>query len=227
VDEETDGAAQPDGSEAGVAIDDWRAYDAVIRLVAGAVGLGLERLKRIETALPEVGGPALEDRPLEAHWETVGSLIVGALADLPDRAQRSVEAVGGAAQTVAPIAAPIGFLARVTGIASLTERATTAIGDRVQAEVERLVALGRYETNRGVHLVTAVFDRSMDGIIDHIADSESLEELVHDQTIGVTAGAVREVRETGAAADRLTETIFRRIARRPVREPPRPSVDGP
>jgi len=227
VDEEADGAAQPDGTVAGVANDDWRAYDAVIRLVAGAAGLGLERLKRIDTALSDVGGAEPEDRPLGAHWETFGSLIVGTLADLPDRAQRSVEAVGDAAQMVRPIAAPIGFLARVTRIASLTDRAATAIGDRVQVEVERLVALGRYETNRGEHLVGAVFDRSMDGIIDHIADSESLEELVHDQTIGVTAGAVREVRETGAAADRLTETIFRRIARRPVREPPRPTVDGP
>lgn len=224
--EDETSAAQPDGSAAGVADDDWRAYDAVLRLVAGAAGLGLERLKRIDTAPAETGRSAAEDRTLEAHWETVGALIVGALADLPDRVQRSADAVGDAAQAVRPIATPIGFLARVTGIASLTERATTAIGDRVQAEVGRLVALGRYETARGEHLVASVFDRSMDGIIDHIADSESLEELVHDQTIGVTAGAVREVRETGAAADRLTETIFRRIARRPVREPPRPTVDG-
>jgi hypothetical protein len=53
---------------------------------------------------------------------------------------------------------------------------------------------------------------------------------VREQTLGITGSAVREIRETGAAADLLTERFFRRILGRETRPlPPKPiggATDG-
>lgn len=206
--------------------EDWSAYDAVVRLTAGAVGLGLARLKEIDTAIPSPDSDAVARQPIAAGWETIAAVVVGFAADLPDRAERGIETIERSAERFRPLTAPVVAVVRISGVAALTERGTAAVGSRVRAEIERLVELGRDQTHRGERLVEAVFGNSMDGVIDHIADSESLDELVHDQTMGITSGAVREVRETGAAADGLTETIFRRIVRRPERAAPRPTLEG-
>lgn len=213
------------GSAAGSADDDWSAYAAVVRLTAGAVRVGLVRLREIDTAMPQPSAETATQRPVGADWETVGALVVGFAADLPDRVERGVDTIGKTAERFRPLTAPVTFLARISGVVGLSQRAGAAVGNRLQTEIERLVELGRNQAQRGERLVEVAFSDSVDGIIEHIADSESLDELVHDQTMGITTGAVREVRETGAAADNLTETIFRRIVRRPVREAPRPTLE--
>lgn len=45
----------------------------------------------------------------------------------------------------------------------------------------------------------------------YIGESDELGELVREQTLGITGAAVREIRETGAAADGLTEGLFRKL----------------
>ncbi|MDK1010175.1 MAG: hypothetical protein QGM48_03700, partial [Actinomycetota bacterium] len=65
-----------------------------------------------------------------------------------------------------------------------------------------------------------------DGIVGYLGESEELGELVREQTIGITGAAVQEIRETGAAADALTEGIFRRLLGRDRQTlPPAPVAD--
>ena len=71
------------------------------------------------------------------------------------------------------------------------------------------------------------FQESTDGIVGLLSNSEELGDLVREQTLGVTGSAVQEVRETGAAADGLTEGVFRRIFRRDDRPLPPLVVEEP
>ena len=134
-------------------------------------------------------------------------LAAGATASAQRMAYPLLRTIGVAIDTTA-------YLADVTGVAGfvagLTEPTRTAIAE----ERERLTNVGTAEYARGRVLAVYAFQQSTDGIVSLLSDSEELAELVRDQTIGITGSAVQEVRETGAAADGLTEGIFRRILRR-------------
>jgi hypothetical protein len=111
-----------------------------------------------------------------------------------------------------------------TGVASFVEGFTAPVREALAEERERLTAVGTAEYARGRVLAVHAFEQSVEGIVGLLSESEELGELVREQTLGVTGSAVQEIRETGAAADGLTEGIFRRIFRREDRPlPPKPS----
>jgi hypothetical protein len=110
---------------------------------------------------------------------------------------------------------------------SHTEFLEALLAIEVEAtEYERLVNVGTAEYARGRVLAVGAFTESIDGIIGYLGDSDEVGELVREQTMGVTGAAVLEIRETGAAADGLTEGIFRKIFRRDIQSvPPKPRFE--
>ena len=115
-------------------------------------------------------------------------------------------------------ASPVGRLAAMP---------VDAVRSIVDAESERLAAIGRHEVTQGRALVHSVVDDTFDGLIDKVSDNDALNELVKQQAVGITGAAIQEVRESGAAADGLTDTVVRKILRRVPRElPPRPAARG-
>ena len=217
--------ANPRATEPAVDASEWSAYESVIRLIAGAAGTGLDQLRQIEQSLDQAGDTPADRSELTFRWQTFEALLVGFAADLPDRIDRGAQGAAAVASKVRALTAPVWWLSSAVGLTSLAERSTAATRASITAELEELVALGSTEIARGRKLVEAVFDESMDSIIDHVADSQSLDDLVREQTTGITAGAVREVRETGAAADGLTENVVRKLFRRPLREAPEPAFE--
>ena len=217
-------ASEPPENDASTDAADWRPYASVVRLAAGAAGIGLDRLRQIESSIESTDGSATDTPEITFDWQTAGALLVGFAADLPDRIERGAQSVAPVASRVHTLTGPVRWLSSAVGLTSLADRATTAARTSIKAEIDQLVELGATETARGRRLADAVFDHSMDSIIDHVAGSESLDELVREQTTGITAGAVREVRETGAAADGLTENVLRKLFRRPLREAPEPAL---
>jgi len=217
-------AAEPAETNTSTDANDWSPYGSVIRLAAGAAGIGLDRLRQIESSIGSTDGPTTEASEINFDWQTAGALLVGFAVDLPDRVERGARSAAPIASTVHTLTGPVRWLSSAVGLTALAGRATTAAGASIKAEIDQLVVLGAAETARGRRLAAAVFDHSMDSVIDHVADSRSLDELVREQTTGITAGAVREVRETGAAADGLTENVLRRLFRRPLREAPEPAL---
>ena len=52
----------------------------------------------------------------------------------------------------------------------------------------------------------------------------ALGDMIREQVFGITDSAIQEVRETGAAADNLTDSAIRKILRRQPRAlPPKPA----
>lgn len=117
-------------------------------------------------------------------------------------------------------------LPEATGLAPLISEITAPTRQAVAEELDRLSKVGTAEYARGRVLVVQAVERSVDGVVGYLGESEELGELVREQTLGVTGSAVREMRETGAAADALAEGVFRKLFGRSDRPlPPMPAVD--
>jgi hypothetical protein len=157
-------------------------------------------------------------------------IVVGYLSEWPQQ----MEAVRGTARDLTyPVGQLLGVayrtvvaVAEVTGIAGAVASIAEPTKVALAQELERLANVGTAEYARGRVLSVHAFERSIDGIIGYLGDSEEVGELVREQTLGITGAAVQEIRETGAAADGLTEGIFRKMLgkdRRPL--PPAPVVE--
>jgi len=192
-------------------------YRSLVRLIAGGVSIGADRIQELDT----VSSNAVpSDEEFRSDWESVLAAFVGIAAEAPER-------VAGALGTARQLAAPVGAIAKPVASAMATTfvgRVVASLGESAAGEAGRLAALGRTEIGRGRELATAIYGETVDSLIGDLSGRDALDELVADQAMGVTRGAVQEVRETGAAADWLTESIFRGVFRRPRRPvPPRPA----
>ena len=210
---------------------DGDVYKTLVKIVAGGIGEGLDRLMQ--------ASENLEESELEASPEVVGPFgtnplamaVVGFAYELPEQ-------VGAAAVSVSRTFAPLTAVARValntgaafaeaTGIASLVAEVTQPTRIALGEEYARLVRVGSAEYARGRVLSVGAFTGSVDAIVSYLSESDEVKELVREQTLGMTGAAVQEIRETGAAADGLTEGIFRKIFRKDVQTlPPKPGFES-
>ncbi|MCL1598746.1 MAG: hypothetical protein M3094_06155, partial [Actinomycetia bacterium] len=148
--------------------------------------------------------------------------------DLVSRASTNVAAMLYPIARIAEVAIDTGaYVAEATGLAPFLSGLTQPTRESLVVEIERLSSVGTAEYARGRILATEVFTQSVDGIVGYLSESEEVGDLIREQTLGFAGGAVQEVRETGAAADGLTEGIFRRIFGREIAVlPPKPVFDS-
>ena len=206
-------------------------YKTLVRIIAGGIGEGIDRLLAVSASLDDVEIDSDSDAHGPYATNPVVMAAVGFAYDLPEQ----VAGATAAAQrmlypftTIAKVAIDTGsVLAESTGVGPLLADLTLPTREALAAEYERLVNVGTAEYARGRVLAVGTFTESLDGIIGYLGDSDEVGELVREQTLGVTGAAVLEIRETGAAADGLTEGIFRKIFRRDVQSlPPKPRFES-
>jgi hypothetical protein len=205
-------------------------YKTLVRVVAGGIGEGLDRLmdvtERLEQAelatTPDVVGPFATN--------PIAMAIVGFAYEFPEQ-------VAAASASVSRTFAPLTMVAKVmydtgatfaeaTGLAPLVAEMTLPTRIALVEEFDRLVSVGSAEYARGRVLSVGTFTESVDGIVSYLSDSDEVKELVREQTLGITGAAVQEIRETGAAADGLTEGIFRKIFGKDIKPlPPKPKFE--
>lgn len=213
---ETDAQRNPDA-----------AHKTVVRLIAGGIGEGFDRLMQLSNALEDSDTDPASTQTTAIHADPRLMAIVGWLSELPSQA-RAVSAT--TSKVMYPVTRAAGvawdtgaYVARATGVTSFVEGLAEPLLTAITEERERLASVGTAEYARGRVLAVQAFEHSVDGIMGYIGDSDELGELVREQTLGITGSAVREIRETGAAADGLTEGIFRRLLGRDQRSmPPKP-----
>lgn len=211
----------PDGGEV---------HKTIVRLVAGGVGEGVERLMTLSSSLDEVddGDVVKVTGPYSTNPTVMA--VLGWISELPEQ-------IAAASSSLDQVSYPFARLSRVvldttaaiaeaTGVAPFVAEVTAPTRRAIAEEIERLTAVGSAEYARGRVLATETFTSSVDGIVEYLGNSDEVGELIREQTLGFAGSAVQEVRETGAAADGLTEGIFRRIFGREIRAlPPKPVFD--
>jgi hypothetical protein len=205
-------------------------YKSLVRIIAGGIGEGIDRLVAVSGSLDDVEIDSDSDAHGPFTTNPVVMAAVGFAYDFPEQ----VAGATAAAQRmlypftiIAKVAIDTGsVLAESTGVGPLVADLTLPTREALAMEYERLVNVGTAEYARGRVLAVGTFTESIDGIIGYLGDSEEVGELVREQTMGVTGAAVLEIRETGAAADGLTEGIFRKIFRRDIQSmPPKPRFE--
>ena len=202
---------------------DWDPYRSLLRLAGGALSIAAERVRELEERVGGEDGDEPGDGGADRFrpdMESLVALAMGLASEAPARVAAAVEGTGRIATPFLRIGRPLFDVVSDTAVG----RVAGSFSTMTLEEAGRLAALGRAEIRRGRRLVGEVYDTSVDAVLEHLAASETLDDLVADQALGVTRGAVQEVRETSAAADWLTESIFRRVvgrSRRPI--PPKPA----
>jgi len=201
------------------------AYSSAVRLAAGLVGVVADRAREPGNPTPP-GDPdsAPTAGDISSQGDVPGMVLFGLAADLPNRLGRVTSSVVEKTGLVRGI---VGYGWRVTAnspVGWLIARPVEAVQQRVDAENHRLSEIGRTEVAHGKALVGSVVDATIDEVLDNVSESDALNELIREQAFGITDSAIQEVRETGAAADNLTDLAIRKILRREPRSlPPKPA----
>jgi hypothetical protein len=204
-------------------------HRTIVRLVAGGLGEGIDRLMALSSALDEADVDPDSADPGPIHADPTMMAVLGWVSEIPlqlksisDSTSRATFPITRTAEVAWDTAA---FVARATGVSAFVEGFTEPFLVAWQEERERLASVGTAEYARGRVLAVEAFEQTVGGVMGFIGQSEELGDLVREQTLGITGSAVREIRETGAAADGLTEGIFRRLLGRDARSvPPRPAA---
>jgi len=205
-------------------------HKTLVRLVAGGVGESVDRLMSLSVSLDDVqdddmakvSGPYSTNRTVMA--------LLGWISELPEQIAAASSSLGEMSYPLARVSRVVydttAALAEATGVAPFVAGVTAPTREAIAEEIERLTAIGSAEYARGRVLATETFTGSVDGIIEYLGASDEVGELIREQTLGFAGSAVQEVRETGAAADGLTEGIFRKIFGREIPSaPPKPVFD--
>ncbi|GMQ93831.1 MAG: hypothetical protein BMS9Abin12_1311 [Acidimicrobiia bacterium] len=205
-------------------------YKSLVRLVAGGVGEGIDRFRSLAAELESADHDPESVEVVAVVANPATMVLVGWASEWPER----LRSVGSTARQMSyPVTQLVGIayntgavVAEAAGISGIVSSLTKPARQALAHELDRLSKVGTAEYARGRVLSVQAFERSVDGIIGYLGDSDELGDLVREQTLGITGAAVQEIRETGAAADGLTEGIFRKLFGREGRSlPPVPTAE--
>ena len=205
-------------------------YKTLVRIIAGGIGEGIDRLMEVSATLDDVEIDTDPDAAGPYATNPIAMAAVGFAYDFPEQVAGATAAATRMLYpftTIAKVAIDTGsVLAESTGVGPFLADLTLPTREALATEYKRLINVGTAEYARGRVLAVGAFTESIDGIIGYLGNSEEVGELVREQTLGVTGAAVLEIRETGAAADGLTEGIFRKIFGRDAQSlPPKPGFE--
>ncbi len=205
-------------------------HKALVRLIAGGIGEGIDRITAITVELDaaDQDPESVETAPLVTN--PTAMTLVGWVSELPEQISSARSSVQRMAYPITRLLGVVygtgAAVAEATGVAGFVASATEPTRVALAEELDRLAMVGTAEYARGRVLSMYAFERSIDGIVGYLGNSEEVGELVREQTLGITGAAVQEIRETGAAADGLTEGVFRKLLGRSMRPlPPTPAVE--
>lgn len=207
---------------------DAEIHRTIVRIATGGVGELADRVRALAAELEsaETDPDSIQAIPLATNRTAM--VLVGWVSEWPEQFNSMSTNL-----RESPLARMFGVVyntgaavAEATGVASFVSSVTQPSRVALAEEIDRLAKVGTAEYARGRVLAVQAFEQSFDGVVGYMGESEEVSELVRQQTIGITGSAVQEIRETGAAADGLTEGLLNRLrGRTPRTVPPMPAVE--
>jgi hypothetical protein len=207
---------------------DAEIHRTIVRIATGGIGEILDRVRALaaELEMADTDPESVSAVPLSTNHTAM--VLVGWVTEWPEQfdTARSKLQETQLSRLVGVMYNTGAAIAEATGIAGFVSSVTEPGRVALAEEIDRLAKVGTAEYARGRVLAVQAFEQSFDGVVAYMGDSEEVSELVRQQTLGITGTAVQEMRETGAAADGLTEGVFRKLLRRSVRTvPPMPDTE--
>lgn len=186
----------------------------LFRLLVGVAVVAPERLTMALRLADEFR--LLAASPLPAPAASPRHILIGALSSLPAwlvrawaRVDPAAQRWGGRAARWAPRLLPERFVKRPL------RAMATGLAERSAAWIE----IGRREELAGRHLVELGLQVIPDSVMSAVAESPDLRRVLRQQTAGMTHTVMERLRQTSAKADDLSESLSRRVFRRPARAP--------
>jgi hypothetical protein len=191
---------------------------SALRLVAGVVALGLERLTDYAAAL-EARLAMVPGDPTSDETRRSTALAVGTILSLPDYARAALATTDRARRSVGRFTGPVTSLFSAVWPGSAVADRVDRFRLTIQEEIERVVILGKLEAPRTEAMAIRAVEEAVAGFMGRLAKSDALRDLVTDASAGLTQNAVAEVRDAAADIDDHAEAFVRRLFGRPKRDP--------
>jgi hypothetical protein len=207
---------------------DAEIHRTIVRIATGGIGEVLDRVRALAVELESADTDPYSVEAVPLTTNRTAMVLVGWVSEWPEQLNAVSANVGESplARLFDVVYNTGAAVAEATGVASFVSSVTEPSRIALAEEIDRLAKVGTAEYARGRVLAVQAFEQSFDGIVGYMGDSEEVAELVREQTIGITGSAVQEIRETGAAADGLTEGLLNRLrGRKPRTVPPMPAVE--
>jgi hypothetical protein len=140
-------------------------------------------------------------------------VVIGALCDAPAWLAHQLHPTRG----LMPVRREQGRWARLArlarrapGVAQAT-RYAEALEARGRAQLARWAELGAHEEQAGREIARLAIGVMFENAMSHVAESPELKQVIEEQSQGLTRSAMNDIRETSARADRLVESVARRL----------------
>lgn len=204
------------------------AMGTLARLAVGSALLGWKIMTAaLEAEDEDVAGeaPAQAEGPLAAppagapDGEQAARLrhaLIGMTFDTGERAaRRAGAALEVAERTTRALRRPAARWARRSRLLAPARRRYEALVERGEAQVERWVERGQAEAAHSQALVETALVQAVDTSMDHVLENPKVQELVEEQSTGLSQEVVEELRERAVTLDMLVERLVGRVLRRP------------
>jgi hypothetical protein len=183
----------------------------LFRFAVGGAGLAAEWFGTALRAVEQQPVPA--GAPPEVVTVNARSVVVGALsAALRWRPPAAPLAAASRTTTLARRRG-LRLLARVPG-AGLVERRARALRERAAVQLRRWAREGAREQLEGRRLARLATPAFVELAVARLADSPELRTVIEEQSEGLAAQSVAELRERSQEADGAVERFVRRVFRR-------------
>jgi hypothetical protein len=188
----------------------------VFRFAVGGTGLLVEWMGSALRAIDELPTPVDAGPPRVETGAHVGrSVVVGALSSAmrwrppPTQLGKAARSTGHATRR------GLRMLARLPG-AGVVQRRYGRAHDELAAQLRRWAEEGGREERAGRRLARLATPSFFELAVARLADSPELKTVIEEQSGGLAASSVTELRERSEAADSVVERVVRRVlGRRP------------
>jgi hypothetical protein len=183
----------------------------LLRFAIGVVELGGERLS---AALRRFDAEERLAAPVEPPAPVSGRhVVLGALCAAPEWLSHKLHPN----PSLVPVRRPGNrwgrLLHRAPGMAR-ARRYAAALGARTRAQLTRWAEVGVREEQVGRELARRATGQIFANAMARVAESPELQQVIEQQSEGLTTSAMNELRESSARADKMVESVAGRLLHR-------------
>jgi hypothetical protein len=144
-------------------------HQAVVRLIAGGIGEGIDRLIALSSALDDADADPESTQIVPLRTDPTLMAVLGWVTELPQQVRGATRSASKVAYPAVTRAAGVvwdtgAYVAQATGVTSFVQGFTEPFLTAMAEERERLTSVGTAEYARGRVLAVQAFEQSVDGI---------------------------------------------------------------
>jgi predicted transcriptional regulator len=165
-----------------------------------------------------IDAQSLPSTKIDLTPETLRYALIGMMFEAQNQVRYGMKEVEQSSRKLEELLAPVLELAEQSEMLEPVRQEFDRLVARGEAEVSRMVEMGRAEEEHSRSLLNNAMTISADTTISQVVENPRVEELVHKQSVGLANEIVEEVRERGVSIDTYLERWVRLRLRRKSRD---------